>query len=482
MSRAAAIFLGGWGRSPFKKGGEGGGFGRLGAAPLVALLLLACPSSPPPDVPDPDTSGMEPRVRQRLAEARSAVVEEPGSADAWGRLGRVADAHELDEVAVACYRQASELAPEDVRWPYFLGRLLAFKGTDLEAAIGLFRRVLELDSGYAPAHLRLADALTLANDLDAAEASYRRAIELDPDLARAHVGLGQVLLRQDRAEEAVPPLERAHTLVGDDATALFALGQAWRRLGDRERAAVAAEKARGLELIDSFPDPWMQEVSAEGMSSTVLVERAVEYLRLGRFRQAVRTLKLVEEARPDDPYVHRDLGRAYSELGKPEAAIPHLEKALALKGDLVDARALLGLLLIETQQLDEAIDHLRQARAASPEDPALAAAIASVLARRGDLDAALTGFERAAALGPLAGPAHLEWGSALAQKGRFAEAEALFRKALESDPQSAQVLFNLGLACEAQGRAGEAVGHYRRVMEIEPNPLAAGRLRALGQG
>ena len=44
------------------------------------------------------------------------------------------------------------------------------------------------------------------------------------------------------------------------------------------------------------------------------------------------------------------------------------------------------------------------------------------------------------------------------------------------------MLFNLGLACEAQGRPGEAVGYYRRVMEIEPNPLAAGRLRALGQG
>ena len=53
---------------------------------------------------------MQPRVTLRLNQARSRVLDEPTSAEAWGGFGAVCDAHELRDHAVSCYRRAQTLA------------------------------------------------------------------------------------------------------------------------------------------------------------------------------------------------------------------------------------------------------------------------------------------------------------------------------------------------------------------------------------
>lgn len=444
------------------------------------MLAAACAAPVLP--PAVETAGMEPAVARAFEAARAAVVEAPESGAAWGRLGMVADAHEEDELALACYRRAFALQPREPRWPYYLARLLAFKGARPEEAAELFRAALELDPAYAPGHLRLADVLAELGRPEPAAAAYRRAIELDAELARAHLGLGQVLLAQGRLEEALAALDRAHRLEPEDATALTAMSRAYLRSGDRERAEETARRAGGKARIDGFADPRLGQVSAAGVSSSVRFERAQEYLRLGRFREAAGELRQVVAARRDDPYAHRDLGIALRQLGDLEAAIDQLSRSLALKDDQAEARLELGLALLDQGRPEEAMEHLRRAARESPRAVRPAWLLAVALARSGALDEALERFEGAAALGPLPGPARFEWGNALAQRRRFAEAATQLGAALDEMPDNPQVLTNLGLVMEALGRPAEAIRHYRRAMAVEPNPLAAGRLQALGAG
>jgi len=433
-------------------------------------------------IPNPDSRNMEPQVRRRLAEARRAVEAKTTSASAWGRFAMVADVHELDQVALVCYRKAQQLAPSDIRWPYLQARLLAAQGADLATAVQLFGQALKLDPDYVPGYLRLADALAQKGDLQAAEGAYRQALELDPDLARAHLGLGQILLRLGDAAKAATALERANALEPTDATALSALSQTFRRLGRREEATEAARQAALREPVETFEDPLLQEVSAEGVSSTLLIERALEYLRLERYREALGDLLLAEKSRPDDPYLQQGLGRAYRGVGDPNTAASHFEKSLVQKPDLLQARVLLGLALVEAQRIAEARPHLERARREAPDNLNVATNIALALLQAGQVGGALSEFERAASLGELPGPAHNAWGSILAQRGRLNEALGHFEKAFLSDPENPQVLFNLGLASEAMGRREKAMEYYRRTMVIEPNPMAQERLAQLTGG
>jgi tetratricopeptide (TPR) repeat protein len=258
------------------------------------------------------------------------------------------------------------------------------------------------------------------------------------------------------------------------------MSRAYLRLGDRTRAEETARRAHGKPRLDAFADPLLQQVSAVGVSSSVRFDRAQEYLRLGRFRAAADELQQVVAARPEDPYAHRDLGIASRQLGEHEAAVRHLSRALAIKDDQTEARLELGLALLDLERPAEAAEHLRRAEFESPGAARPAWLLAVALARGGAPDEALRQFERAAALGALSGPARFEWGSILVQRRRYVAAERQFLAALEELPDNPQVLTNLGLVMEALGRPAEAIRHYRRVMQLEPNPLAAGRLQALG--
>ena len=55
-------------------------------------------------VPNPDLSGMEPQVARLLQQARDRVRSGGDSADAWGELGSLYDAHMLTDLAEICYR------------------------------------------------------------------------------------------------------------------------------------------------------------------------------------------------------------------------------------------------------------------------------------------------------------------------------------------------------------------------------------------
>jgi tetratricopeptide (TPR) repeat protein len=473
---------------------------RLVAAALSILLLAGCGGAAddaapvegragpagPADLPEVDLAAMEPQVAERFRESRQAVLADPLSAAAWGRFGMVAHAHELFDEAAVAYRRAQALDSADVRWPYFLGDVLSVQGEELDAAEAAFRRALELEPDYAPAHWRLGAAAIAQGRPEAAARALERALELAPDLQPARLALAQVRLSEGELEGAESLLRELLHEQPEHAQALSTLAQVAMRQGRGDEARRIAERAEAAPFYNLYSDPLMDQVVTEGVSAVLIWERARAFLQNGKVEQAAIGLSRVVELQPDNADAHHQLALAYRNLGRPAAARRHLERVVALQPELVDARIQLAGLLLDEGRGSAAIPHLEKLTELAPHDPDADWYLGRAMVQAGDPGRAVEIFARAAAKAGAAGTeppvwALNEWGSALARLGRMDVAEELFRRALAAAPEDAQALFHLGLVHEARGSFDEAVGYYCRSTRSRPGSPAEGRLQALGR-
>jgi serine/threonine protein kinase/Tfp pilus assembly protein PilF len=237
---------------------------------------------------------------------------------------------------------------------------------DIEFALQLFSRAIELDPEYALAHAGLADCWSYiylyAERKDAvrqqAEAAGRRAVELAPGSAQAQASLAVALSLGSQKEEAQAAFEKAIRL---DPT----LFEAWYFYARQAFASGDLPKARSL------------------------------------YEEAMRV-------RPEDFYSPLLVAQVYQELGRPEDARAARERGVSLVEKHIDlhpddARALYmganGLVALGLK--DKGLDWARRARRIDPDDPMLLYNLGCIHALAGDVEDAVDCLERAAAGGLL---------------------------------------------------------------------------------
>lgn len=382
----------------------------MGLARGVCAVALVCALSgcargphpgPPPEIPQADFSGMEPLVVRVLTETRDAVVGDPLSAEAWGRLGAAHQAHGLTSIAETCYLRAAELEPGEFRWAYFLAIVAAQQGGSPEHLTGLFESAAGLRPEYVQVDVRLGRMLLAHGRYAAAERAFGRAIEQDSDFAPAHRGLGQSLLALDRPQQAVGPLERAAALDERDGAIHALLARAYARLEQPDPAAAAADRSRALRAAAGIEDPLLaRHVHSMGASARHWFARARDRLGRGDFQGAIRDLLTVQHVRPSDADVSYLLGRAHEGLGERGSAKAELERALELHPEHVPALVRLARFSAEDGQHEQALDYLLRASVAAPDNPRVAFNLGTLLAHRGRRAEAERQFRRALALKP----------------------------------------------------------------------------------
>src|SRR4051812_27440576 len=156
-------------------------------AALSCLVVLVCGAgchrwagrdllpAPLPDLSRVD-AGVQAQIRghyEALTRALSERAEAPELASAFGQYGMVLQAAEFYDVAEPCYLNAQKLAPDEIRWPYYLGGLYKSRG-----------------------------------DIDKAETAYKQALALRPDDLATLIWLGRLHLDQGRPEDAEPLFAR----------------------------------------------------------------------------------------------------------------------------------------------------------------------------------------------------------------------------------------------------------------------------------
>lgn len=300
------------------------------ALAVVALVLAACgDTSPAEEIQLPSLAEVEAEVVEAITAAHEALLREPGSGKAWGRLGDQFFAHDFTAEAARCYSRAEELDPESFLWPYRLG-LSWIKDHPELAAAPLERTLSSLDN-YAPAHVVYANVLVRLSRDDEAIEHYTRASQLDPADPKSETGLGMLYIARSDFESARRHLEQALARDERHVEAHVAIAQVYLALGMDKKAQRHAELSRSLP------------------------QSSLEW-------DAIATPNLP----PTGARARTRFGRHLEEQKRPEEALEQYRAALRSNPDYYLARRSLALLLVAQGRRDEAIELLREAERANP--------------------------------------------------------------------------------------------------------------------
>ncbi len=407
------------------------GLRRASALGLIVLLWAACGTPEPRPsaaVPVIDHSGFEPQIVTRIEQARTELESARDSAEAWGGLGMVLHAHHLYDDALLCYGQAMTLAARDYRWPY-LAALAA--GTDIAAALRYFERAARLRPSDSALFSRYGDALLQAEQLRPAAESYRRALEQNSRSIPALSGLAQVALLEGDDELALEHLVQVSGIAPNASEAHLLMAQIYRRKGQIERARESERRSGRDSPPPSLPDPVVDAMLAQAVSSHAWAERGMLLARHGRLAEAEQMFRAVLGLRRPHAADYANLGAVLARQGKPVAAVQILEAGLLASPNDVNLLNNLGQALFQNGDRAGAIERLESAMAIDPGYAGARFNLALILSRTGKPAAALPYYEEALRIDPAFGDARTNYGVALSELGRSAEAIEQWRRAIE---------------------------------------------------
>ena len=201
-----------------------------------------------------------PGIREQIAEVYSYARSHPGDAAASGRLGMVLHTYGLLQEAADCYRPAGQLEPNVFQWAYYLGVVEADQGR-CDAATSTLRLALQINAGYLPTKLRLANCLHASAAWEASGKLYAEIVEQRPDNADAYYGLGRVRAARHDLKGAAEAFSKACALFPNFGPAHYALALVRRSLGQVSQAEEHLHLYdRNKDGAPPSSDPLLEEV------------------------------------------------------------------------------------------------------------------------------------------------------------------------------------------------------------------------------
>ena len=189
-------------------------------------------------------------VSRAIALYRQAVALAPNDADAWYNLAvALQESGNAREGAIAL-AEAAKRDPSRPEIHNIRGTALAESG-NLAEAEKEFRATIAADRRNARAYNNLGNVLSAMNRHDDAADAYRNAIDLAPRYADPLNGLGAMLVSDGHARDALPFFDRAMEIAPDYYEAQLNRAVALQMSGDN--AGAAAELQRLLARLPANP-------------------------------------------------------------------------------------------------------------------------------------------------------------------------------------------------------------------------------------
>lgn len=369
----------------------------LGAAALLlaAALVMACE-----DPPTPAKTPPQPPMGQNMGMNMGMMGPQPYQQpyQPWGMSG-------APGAAPPGYAQQPlppapmNLSPSATQYQQ---ATVAFSQGDLVNARALFKQATETDPKYHQAFYSLGVVQERLKDQGAA-ASYKKAFSLAPDYEPAIIAYAMHLAKKGNLSEADRVLTEKRGQMPKSAAVAATLAEVKSLQKDTGSAQRIAQEA--LKLNPDY------------RPAMVIIAR--DHYRNRRLDLALYALQAILDGfGPENPPRDKDnpearllRGLILREQGQRAAAMGEFEKALAIRGDLVEARVQLATFLLEAGNPDQAL-------------PVLEGAV------RFDAD-------------NLA--AHLALGDAYRLLSRYADAKREFDWVVAREPGLPQVHYDLGL-------------------------------------
>ncbi|MFO0875809.1 MAG: tetratricopeptide repeat protein [Gemmataceae bacterium] len=412
---------------------------------MVSILLLAIIlvvvlrggwNKPPLKPPEVEISENDPQVEAVSKRLRENVLQQPGSADAWGRLGMFLLVNRNLEPASLCLNEAARLDPGEARWPYY--QAIIASETDLAQSVVYLQRALErMDAPQVDTLLRLVDGLLLLGRTEEAERTLQEIVRLEPDNARAALGLARIEYGRNQWPQAESHLKKAldHPLTRKAAGRMYV--EILQRRGDAEAASKLARRVAALPPDQTREDPLMAQLMALQVGREAQIQRATAMVSQGRLAEAIQLLSQTVRDYPRAAAAWMWLGRAWHRAGNLPEARQALEQAVRIDTEFTEAHYLLGLVLIDSGAPAEALGPLRRAIGLKPTHALASYQLGKCLLTQNERQQAEEAFRAAARAMPNFTEAHLELAELL-QTSKPAEAREHLKIALQLEPDNAR--------------------------------------------
>ena len=259
----------------------------------------------------------------------------------------------------------------------------------LQKSIDWFRRSLQKDPDYAPAHAGLAVAYTFQSYLGVlpaqetfpkAEEEARKAVALDPSLGKAHDALAWVayVYKWDWPL-AEKELRRALELNANDVDAHHYYSHYLFTMGRRAEALAEGETAAGLDPLSQIQRNHL----------------LWQYVEAREYDRAIEIGKKMLEAGLTDPAQYALISDAYVGKGQFEQSIALLQKAISRSPTRTELQAALANAYARMGKPDEARKMLRRLEKLPPSQFVSPIGIAVVYCALGDRGRALESLAKA---------------------------------------------------------------------------------------
>jgi adenylate cyclase len=192
-------------------------------------------------------------------------------------------------------------------------------------ARSLFEEAVALDPEYAPAYLyvgvthwmdiMLGSSKSPKESLKQAFEFIKKSIALDESHPWAHTQLGWLYVMTKQYDKGIAECERAITLAPNSANAHIWMSLVFMVVGRREESVQYAEQALRL---DPLPEHWYFR------------QMGSAYSFVGRYEEAIAFYKKALQRAPNDILTHLNLTRTYSWAGRLEEARAQADEILRI--------------------------------------------------------------------------------------------------------------------------------------------------------
>jgi len=298
------------------------------------------------------------RTDESIAAYRMSVAAKPDVFESNLNLGlMLARAHNPE--AEQFLRAATTLKPTahveegQARAWLSLGHLLETR--DPAQALQAYNKAAELTPTDPEPHLSAGLFDERQKDFPAAETEYKKVLALDPHSTEAAIGLTNIYMKSNRMADAEPVLRRLSIDRPDDAGLLIQLGRVLAAEGKKDDAIVELQAALKLSPNDSAAQRDLADLYAEA----------------GKHDLAEAAYRPLVAAQPNDPELHRALGKALLLQKKFPEAQQELLAAVRLNRDSPDAYIDLAFAASENKNYDLTVRALNGREMLKTEMPAL---------------------------------------------------------------------------------------------------------------
>lgn len=344
---------------------------------------------------------------------------------------------------------------DDVDYLVLAGLVELGAGETLKAR-GFFEDAVIKDSSSVAALMNLARMDMQAESFDAAKRGFERVLELDMQNTGAMFAMAQLAEQRGDIEKGAEWLEKIRSADSNILMPRLVLARYYLDAGNTGKALEIAEEAKKQHIDEP--------------ALLLLLSRI--YTKMNNLDNALIINQQLVDALPNAPAAYVELAQTEIALKMFETAKSHLAKAVSLKADYVQAKALLASVSLYLKEYKEALSLADDIKTQFP-DSVLGYRLSGLVHQEEDrLEQAESDFRQALKLQD-SSELVLLLAQVYIERELVSDAEALLLDRLSREPKDVDVMYQLALMYQREENMSKAERYYMQVLDHEPGHAKA---------